>query len=76
MDLATWRTRYAPERSTLVGSLPENAPPPCAPHPPYVSMMICEVVHPLRKLRVLKLHASRCADRAVPNDCAQASEQR
>jgi hypothetical protein len=21
--------------------LPENAPPPCAPHPPYVSMMIC-----------------------------------
>lgn len=25
---------------TFVGSLPEKAPPPCAPHPPYVSMMI------------------------------------
>ena len=25
---ATWRTAYAAERSTLVGSLPLNAPPP------------------------------------------------
>lgn len=26
--------RCLPERSTLLGSLPEKAPPPCAPHPP------------------------------------------
>ena len=26
-----WRVAYAAERSTLLGSLPENAPPPCAP---------------------------------------------
>ena len=32
--LATWRAMYAPERSTLVGSLPEKAPPPCGQEPP------------------------------------------
>ena len=31
---ATWRTAYAAERSTLVGSLPENAPPPWRAMPP------------------------------------------
>jgi len=46
MDLAAWRAMYAPERSTLVGSLPEKAPPPCAPQPPYVSMMILRPVRP------------------------------
>ena len=33
-DFAICRQMYAAERSTFVGSLPENAPPPCAPHPP------------------------------------------
>ena len=33
-DFATHRAAYAAERSTLDGSFPENAPPPCAPHPP------------------------------------------
>ena len=33
-DLAIWRTAYAAERSTLVGSLPENAPPPWRAMPP------------------------------------------
>ena len=32
--LATWRTAYAAERSTLVGSLPQNAPPPWRAMPP------------------------------------------
>merc|ERR1719163_2417717 len=45
-DLAICRQIYAAERSTFVGSLPENAPPPCAPHPPYVSMMILRPVSP------------------------------
>merc|ERR1719275_13998 len=45
-DLATQRAAYAAERSTLVGSLPEKAPPPCAPQPPYVSMMILRPVRP------------------------------
>merc|ERR1719375_3005000 len=45
-DLAICRQMYAAERSTFVGSLPENAPPPCAPHPPYVSMMILRPVRP------------------------------
>src|SRR5438128_1664070 len=40
MFLAAWRTAYAPERSTFVGSLPENAPPPWRAMPPYVSTMI------------------------------------
>jgi len=31
---------YAAERSTFVGSLPENAPPPCGAAPPYVSIII------------------------------------
>merc|ERR1719321_1539659 len=45
-DLAICRQAYAAERSTLVGSLPEKAPPPCAPQPPYVSMMIFRPVRP------------------------------
>merc|ERR1712078_339217 len=45
-DLAICRQMYAAERSTFVGSFPENAPPPCAPHPPYVSMMILRPVSP------------------------------
>merc|ERR1712066_1181671 len=45
-DLATQRHTYAAERSTFVGSLPEKAPPPCAPQPPYVSMMILRPVRP------------------------------
>jgi hypothetical protein len=36
-DLATQRAAYAAERSTLEKSLPEKAPPPWAPQPPYVS---------------------------------------
>ncbi len=32
--LATWRTAYAAERSTFVGSLPLNAPPPWRAMPP------------------------------------------
>ena len=31
---ATQRAAYAAERSTFVGSLPENAPPPCGQAPP------------------------------------------
>ena len=31
---ATQRAAYAAERSTLVGSLPEKAPPPCGAAPP------------------------------------------
>ena len=53
-EVATWHSRarwasttvlvinlamYAPDLSTLEGSLPENAPPPCGPSPPYVSTM-------------------------------------
>ena len=34
MFFATWRTAYAAERSTLVGSLPLNAPPPWRAIPP------------------------------------------
>lgn len=30
----------------MVGSLPEKAPPPCAPQPPYVSMIILRPVRP------------------------------
>lgn len=45
-DLATQRAAYAAERSTFVKSLPENAPPPCAPQPPYVSTMIFRPVKP------------------------------
>merc|ERR1711904_637555 len=45
-DLAICLQMYAAERSTFVGSLPENAPPPCAPQPPYVSMMILRPVRP------------------------------
>uniref|UniRef100_A0A182T6V2 Uncharacterized protein n=1 Tax=Anopheles maculatus TaxID=74869 RepID=A0A182T6V2_9DIPT len=45
-DLATQRAAYAAERSTFVKSLPEKAPPPCAPQPPYVSTMILRPVSP------------------------------
>merc|ERR1711904_767750 len=45
-DLAIFLQMYAAERSTLVGALPEKAPPPCAPQPPYVSMMILRPVSP------------------------------
>merc|ERR1719487_2033715 len=45
-DFAICRVMYAAERSTFVGSFPENAPPPCAPQPPYVSMMILRPVIP------------------------------
>lgn len=45
-DLATQRAAYAADRSTLVGSLPEKAPPPWAPQPPYVSTMILRPVRP------------------------------
>ena len=44
--LATQRAAYAAERSTLVGSLPENAPPPWRAIPPYVSAMILRPVSP------------------------------
>lgn len=37
---------YAAERSTFVGSFPENAPPPCGQCPPYVSTMILRPVNP------------------------------
>ena len=43
---ATHLTAYAAERSTLVGSFPENAPPPCRPVPPYVSTIIFLPVSP------------------------------
>ncbi len=45
-DLATQRAAYAADRSTLEKSFPEKAPPPCAPHPPYVSTMIFLPVKP------------------------------
>mmetsp|Transcript_1786 Transcript_1786/g.4126 ORF Transcript_1786/g.4126 Transcript_1786/m.4126 type:complete len:223 (+) Transcript_1786:217-885(+) len=45
-DLATHRAAYAADRSTFVVSLPLKAPPPCAPHPPYVSTMIFRPVKP------------------------------
>merc|ERR1719401_2217303 len=45
-DFAICRQMYAAERSTFVGSFPENAPPPWAPQPPYVSMMILRPVRP------------------------------
>src|SRR2546425_5115485 len=38
---------YDAERSTLLGSLPENAPPPWLPTPPYVSTMILRPVSPV-----------------------------
>src|SRR6187397_1062728 len=46
MFLATCRAMYAALRSTLVGSLPLNAPPPWRPQPPYVSTMILRPVRP------------------------------
>uniref|UniRef100_A0A182PZU3 Uncharacterized protein n=1 Tax=Anopheles farauti TaxID=69004 RepID=A0A182PZU3_9DIPT len=45
-DFATHRAAYAADRSTFVKSLPEKAPPPCAPQPPYVSTMILRPVRP------------------------------
>ena len=47
MFLAMYLAAYAAERSTLDGSLPEKAPPPCAPLPPYVSTMILRPVRPV-----------------------------
>gem|GEM_PF-2801582 len=44
--LAKYLAIYAQDLSTLVLSLPENAPPPCLPTPPYVSMMIFLQVKP------------------------------
>ena len=44
--LATQRAAYAADRSTFVGSLPENAPPPWRAMPPYVSTMILRPVSP------------------------------
>src|SRR6266542_6613171 len=44
---ATYRAAYAAERSTLVGSFPEKAPPPCRAAPPYVSTMILRPVRPV-----------------------------
>src|SRR3954470_13452144 len=41
---------YAADRSTLVGSLPEKAPPPCGAIPPYVSTMILRPVRPVSAL--------------------------
>ena len=43
---ATCRAMYEAERSTFVGSLPEKAPPPWLPTPPYVSTMILRPVSP------------------------------
>ena len=34
MFFAKYRAAYAADLSTLVGSLPENAPPPCGAAPP------------------------------------------
>lgn len=45
-DLATQRAAYAADRSTFVKSFPENAPPPWAPQPPYVSTIIFRPVKP------------------------------
>ena len=38
---------YAADLSTLVGSLPLNAPPPCGAEPPYVSTIILRPVSPV-----------------------------
>ena len=38
---------YAAERSTLEGSFPEKAPPPCGAYPPYVSTIIFLPVNPV-----------------------------
>lgn len=45
-DLATHLAAYAALLSTLVGSFPENAPPPWPPQPPYVSTIIFLPVKP------------------------------
>ena len=45
-DLAIHLPAYAALRSTLDESLPEKAPPPWAPQPPYVSTMIFRPVKP------------------------------
>ena len=45
-DLATQRAAYAADLSTFEKSLPEKAPPPWAPQPPYVSTMIFLPVKP------------------------------
>ena len=43
---AKYLAAYAPDLSTLLGSLPENAPPPCGAAPPYVSTIIYLPVNP------------------------------
>ena len=45
-DLATQRAAYAADLSTFEKSLPEKAPPPWAPQPPYVSTIILRPVKP------------------------------
>ena len=45
-DLATHLAAQAADLSTLEKSLPEKAPPPWAPQPPYVSTMIFLPVRP------------------------------
>ena len=46
MDLAICRQRYAEDRSTFVGSMPDKAQPPCAPQTLYVSIMVLRPVRP------------------------------
>ena len=43
---ARYLEAYAADLSTLVGSLPEKAPPPCGAAPPYVSTIIFLPVSP------------------------------
>ena len=43
---AIYLAAYAADLSTLVGSLPENAPPPWGAAPPYVSTIIFLPVNP------------------------------
>ena len=47
MFFAKYLETYAADLSTLVGSLPENAPPPCGAAPPYVSTIIFLPVSPV-----------------------------
>ena len=46
MFFATHLAAYAADLSTLVGSFPEKAPPPCLALPPYVSTIIFLPVNP------------------------------
>ena len=51
-DLATQRAAYDAHRSICAGSLPDRAPPPWAPHPPYVSTIIFRPVRPASPCKV------------------------